>query len=373
MSKKTISFVLALALGISSVGSVAFADPYSDKAALEQQLQEDANSYKTAQEKVDEIEAAIQAINSQMEDLNSDIEKLNVQIDETQGRLDESNQKVEKTKGDIEEENDLFNKRMRSMYINGINSYVEVLLESKGFSDFLSRLTNVATIIKYDNDVIGNLTDLKASLEAEKAKIEDEKATLDALQQENNEKAALLEDKKEEHSAALAVAEENRDLYQAAQDQTQAQIDETMRLISAMTAGSTTTSRPSRGDSGTSSLPAPSSSGIVATAQQYIGCPYQWGGNGPNVFDCSGLTKYVYAQCGISIPRTAAAQMSAGSYVSDADRQPGDLVFFGSGGNIYHVGIYVGNNSYLHAPQDNETVKISTLQYRSDYAGARRY
>ena len=176
MSKKTISFVLALALGISSVGSVAFADPYSDKAALEQQLQEDANSYKTAQEKVDEIEAAIQAINSQMEDLNSDIEKLNVQIDETQGRLDESNQKVEKTKGDIEEENDLFNKRMRSMYINGINSYVEVLLESKGFSDFLSRLTNVATIIKYDNDVIGNLTDLKASLEAEKAKIEDEKA-----------------------------------------------------------------------------------------------------------------------------------------------------------------------------------------------------
>lgn len=369
MSKKTISFVLALALGISSVGSVAFADPYSDKAALEQQLQEDANSYKTAQEKVDEIEAAIQAINSQMEDLNSDIEKLNVQIDETQGRLDESNQKVEKTKGDIEEENDLFNKRMRSMYINGINSYVEVLLESKGFSDFLSRLTNVATIIKYDNDVIGNLTDLKASLEAEKAKIEDEKATLEALQQENNEKAALLEDKKEEHSAALAVAEENRDLYQAAQDQTQAQIDEAMRQITAMTAGSTT-SRPSRGDSGTSS---PSSSGIVATAQQYIGVPYVWGGTSPSGFDCSGLTQYVYARCGISIPRVANDQMNAGSYVDRGSLQPGDLVFFGSGGYAYHVGIYVGKNSYLHAPQDNETVKISPMQYRSDYIGGRRY
>ncbi|HAK42146.1 MAG TPA: glycoside hydrolase, partial [Clostridium sp.] len=53
--------------------------------------------------------------------------------------------------------------------------------------------------------------------------------------------------------------------------------------------------------------------------------------------------------------------------------EPGDLVFFGSAGNIYHVGIYVGNNSYLHAPQDNEVVKISPLNTRGDYAGARRY
>ncbi len=154
----------------------------------------------------------------------------------------------------------------------------------------------------------------------------------------------------------------------------EAQLEETKRQITQYVSnGSTSSNRPSRGGSGDSNVIAPpnaSGSSIVGYAYKFLGVPYQWGGNGPNTFDCSGLTRYVYAANGINLPRVAQDQMNKGTPVSNP--QPGDLVFFGSGGYAYHVGIYVGNNSYLHAPQDNEVVKISPMS-RHDYIGARRY
>ncbi|MEG1257066.1 NlpC/P60 family protein [Clostridium sp.] len=374
MNKKRISLVLALALSITCIGTNVLADPYSDKSTYEQKLEENKNSYKSAQEKVDEIEASIRSVNSQMEDITIDIEELNTEIHKVEGRIEESNKKVQATESDIEEENGLFSKRMRSMYINGMDSYVEVLLDSEGLSDFLERLNNVTTIINYDKEVVSSLLDKKQVLVDEKIVIEEEKSKLDALQDENNEKLAQLEKKKVEHKAAMEVAEANRDLFDTAMKESQAQLDETLRQINESLASSESTSRPSRGDSDSSvSLP-PNASGssIVGYAMNFLGVPYQYGGNGPNTFDCSGLTKYVYAACGKSLPRTAQSQMNAGSYVSRDQLQPGDLVFFGSGGEAYHVGIYVGNGSYLHAPQDNEVVKIAPMP-SYNYLSGRRY
>ncbi len=128
-----------------------------------------------------------------------------------------------------------------------------------------------------------------------------------------------------------------------------------------------------------SSYVAPATSGkggaIVATAQKYLGVPYVWGGTSPRGFDCSGLVQYVCRQNGISLPRTAASQRNAGRYVSRADLQPGDLVFFKSGGRISHVGIYIGGGNMIHAPQTGDVVKVSSINstYRvNGYAGAVR-
>src|SRR5207249_8329408 len=86
----------------------------------------------------------------------------------------------------------------------------------------------------------------------------------------------------------------------------------------------------STGDTG--NIPAPPSSTIggqaVAIAEQYLGVPYVWGGASPSGFDCSGLTMYVYAQLGVSLPHNAAAQYSVLPHVSESDLEPGDLVFF---------------------------------------------
>ena len=114
---------------------------------------------------------------------------------------------------------------------------------------------------------------------------------------------------------------------------------------------------------------------LVNTAKKYLGVPYVWGGTSPKGFDCSGLVQYVCRQNGISVPRVAASQKGAGTPVSRANLQPGDLVFFGNGGRISHVGIYVGNGNMIHAPQTGDVVKISSINstYRvARYAGAVR-
>ena len=114
-----------------------------------------------------------------------------------------------------------------------------------------------------------------------------------------------------------------------------------------------------------------SSNAIVAYASNFLGTPYAWGGNGPSTFDCSGFVKYVYAHFGVSLSRTTTTQINEGSYVPRSNLQAGDLIFFGEPSNPHHVGIYVGNNSYIHAPNTGDVVKISALT-RSDYLTARR-
>jgi cell wall-associated NlpC family hydrolase len=129
----------------------------------------------------------------------------------------------------------------------------------------------------------------------------------------------------------------------------------------------------------TSATPPGSSLGAqaVQVALQYQGIPYVWGGATPQSgFDCSGLTRYVYAQLGIRLTHYAAAQWHEGTPVAPKDVRPGDLVFFepkldGPG----HVGIYLGGGYFLHAPHSGDVVKITSFadqHYASMYMGAER-
>ena len=112
--------------------------------------------------------------------------------------------------------------------------------------------------------------------------------------------------------------------------------------------------------------------GVVGIAMRYLGVPYVWGGSSPSGFDCSGFVAYVYAQVGVSLPHYSGAQYGYGVPVSRSDLEPGDLVFFDGLG---HVGIYVGNGQFIHAPHTGDVVKISSLDeswYAATYDGARR-
>ena len=103
-----------------------------------------------------------------------------------------------------------------------------------------------------------------------------------------------------------------------------------------------------------------------------MGKPYRWGATGPNSFDCSGLMQYAFKNgAGISLPRVSRDQANVGKKVSKAELQPGDLVFFAKGGRIHHVGMYLGNDQYIHAPQTGDVVKISKLSSRTLYTARR--
>ena len=103
-----------------------------------------------------------------------------------------------------------------------------------------------------------------------------------------------------------------------------------------------------------------------------LGKSYVWGAAGPDHFDCSGLTMYAYAAAGVSLSHFTGAQWNEGRHVPESDLQPGDLVFFEK--TLGHMGMYIGNGQFIHAPHTGDVVKISALSgyYQDEYAGAVR-
>jgi cell wall-associated NlpC family hydrolase len=95
---------------------------------------------------------------------------------------------------------------------------------------------------------------------------------------------------------------------------------------------------------------------VVHIAASKKGTPYRYGAAGPRAFDCSGFTRWVYSKVGRHLPRTSSAQSRAARHVKKSNRHRGDLVFFKSGGHVYHVGIYAGKGRVWHAPRSGERV-----------------
>jgi cell wall-associated NlpC family hydrolase len=116
---------------------------------------------------------------------------------------------------------------------------------------------------------------------------------------------------------------------------------------------------------------------VLEAAETRIGAPYRYGGSGPEAFDCSGLVAYAHRQAGIAVPRTAAEQFSKATPVKRRELRPGDLVFFRlSGRDVGHVGIYAGDDRFVHAPQSGGHVRLASLEdewYRQRFVGAGRF
>ena len=192
----------------------------------------------------------------------------------------------------------------------------------------------------------------------------------------------LLKKQKRQITAQQAAAAAQRDRAQQAVDREKSylanlnasirkMIDEQQAAAAAAAAASATAA--GSGTAPPSNLPNPPASTLggqaVAIAERYLGVPYVWGGASPSGFDCSGLTMYVYAQLGVSLPHNAAAQYSGLPHVSESDLQPGDLVFFDG---LNHVGIYIGGGSIIHAPHTGTVVQISSLSGGGSFYGAAR-
>ena len=119
---------------------------------------------------------------------------------------------------------------------------------------------------------------------------------------------------------------------------------------------------------------------VIAYAKTLLGKPYVWGAQGPNSFDCSGFTYYVFKnKAGIVLPRTSSAQSKYGTYVSKSNLKAGDLVFFDTNGandgNVSHVGMYIGNGQMIHASYGQKKIVIANFNdsyYQKANVNARR-
>ena len=109
---------------------------------------------------------------------------------------------------------------------------------------------------------------------------------------------------------------------------------------------------------------------VLQEAASHHGAPYQYGAAGPNTFDCSGFTMYVFGRFGVSLPHNAASQYGQTHHVSNAAKRPGDLIFFEGSGGIYHVGIYDGGSQMWAATHSGDVVRLESI-YEAPYVVGR--
>lgn len=365
MKGRMISTIITLSL-VLAVSSTTLADPLSDQLKNQQsQLQQNKNSLKQTQDQREELEIKVEMLDDQIQKAITQIDATKRQIVKTQDDIKIAENDLNKAEQDIQEEQQLFNKRMRAMYINGVDSYLDVILSSKNVSDLLSRVESVRKIIQYDKKIVKNLNDKKDVIHKKKDALAVQNTKLLTLKADNEHKLAKLSDSKKEQNKLLADIKKQEILFASKIKQSQTLISATKKRIEEIRK-KVPKYNPSRG-----AAPLTSNS-LIAYASNFLGTNYVWGGTSPNPgFDCSGFVQYVYGHFGVSLGRTTYDQVTEGSSVSRDQLQPGDLVFFGSSSAPHHVGIYVGEGMYIHAPRTGDVIKISELD-RPDYCGARR-
>lgn len=138
----------------------------------------------------------------------------------------------------------------------------------------------------------------------------------------------------------------------------------TTKSTTTKTKSSTSTSKAAVSQAPTSikrSSTTASSANITAYALTFLGVPYVWGGTTPSGFDCSGYVQYVYSHFGINVGRTTYTQQYAGTKISVASAQAGDLYFWGSYGSAYHVAIALGGGQYVMAPAPGQVVRTGSV------------
>ncbi len=291
---------------------------------------------------INEIEEQIEHLDNTIQNDMIKIEQLNKDIEVKKAEISETEKDIEETEQELRDAQEAFDARVKGIYISGgmqtgTMAYIETILSSRSITDIFERVELIKKIIQSDQRIMQGVKDKQVELDSKKKSLEDgekaledSKATVDKELQEMN--SAKLEQQK-------ILAEQQALLTQ------QPSLMFAKQSIPANFTFSNDTSAKAKD--------------IITEAQKYLGIPYVWGGTSPSGFDCSGLTQYVYAKYGVSLPRVAEDQQRAGLQVPITQMKPGDLVFWGY--PAHHVGIYIGNGLYLHAPHTGDVVKISQL------------
>ncbi|MFD4566716.1 NlpC/P60 family protein [Streptomyces sp. NPDC058467] len=193
---------------------------------------------------------------------------------------------------------------------------------------------------------------LKMSKADVQRKLSEARELLSELTAEEKARLAAIEKKKQEAAERKAAELAQQQAASAAKKAAQE---------SSPSPGTTTGSSGSTGSTATDSSYATKAAKALAFARAQVGKPYVWGATGPDSYDCSGFTQAAWKAAGVTLPRVTYDQVNAGTTVSLADAQPGDLVFFYD--DVSHVGLYIGNGMMIHAPKPGAYVREESIYY----------
>ena len=427
MNKRILWIAMSLVMIFTNVVNVS-ASPISDAK----------NKKKDAEKKLNAINEDIEDIEDQKEDLEQEAEEYEQQLVDLLVTIQIINHDIENKEDEIEtakaeyevalakqeKQQWAMNKRIKYMYEKGDMNYMQILLESKKFSDAVNKSTYSEKLYAYDRYQLYLYEQTKEEvIEKQKALDEDmaelEEIKLDAVSQEEElqllvdeysenienfdeqlsgakEKASQYKEQIQKQSEQIKAleAEEQRKALEAAkkkaEEEAKRKAEEEARRKAEEEArareeeesgqseessdngdnnddnndeGNSSGSESSDGGSSGGSSSGGSAKGqeIANFACQFVGNPYVPGGTSlTEGADCSGFTMAVYNNFGLSLPRSSYAQAGYGREVSYSEAQPGDIIYYGG-----HVGIYIGNGLIVHASTQATGIKISNALYRS--------
>ena len=297
-------------------------------------------------------------------------------IDQVQAQLDKLNQQAANA-------NEAYNaaqtaQQQLQAQISQINS--QMTQEQQGIRDAQSRLGSVAAEQYRDGGVLSDPT-LQLLTQSDPGTALSNAGTLDLAQQKNadaihalTQTKAMLAAQAKEAATKMGLLDKSVQDAAAQKKSFDADVAKAKSLLSslqaaqrqALAARQAAHSSSGSGGGASSSYVIPNVSGragaAVAFARAQLGKPYVFGATGPGAYDCSGLTQAAWRAAGVSIPRTATAQMQGLRYVPASAAQPGDLVFFyGNSSYVNHVGLYIGGGLVIHAPNPSSTVSIAPV------------
>ena len=359
---KSIRVLCALLLGgLGVVGPGALTN--SAAAPSEAELQ-------AAEERLMELEREFElvverynAINEELDGLRADISGAELVVDRLERQMAGREDKAEEL--------------AQEMYKSGPIGGMEAVLSSDSLAEMDARIAYVEKTEEMNTEVFERLS-------ADRSILEDELEQLEEARAEAAEKEAELAELTEEIEAKVAsqedeIAELNEAIERAERREAarEAAAEEAAEEAAAEEAAEEAAAEEASGGSGGGSAPVPSTppapnSGAqtaVNAALSQVGKPYVWGAEGPDSYDCSGLTLWAWAHAGVSLPHNSGMQYDATARVDQGDWQPGDLLFFGS--PIHHVAMYIGGGRMVEAPYSGSQVRVVSA-YRSDYVGAGR-
>ena len=313
------------------------------------------------------LDAAAQLANSRYEAANQGLQQV-------ERKLGVNRQALGVARGNLGRAQRALAQRLYAIYTNQEEqSSLAVILGARSLDDLIARIETANSVSKQDASLIQQVVSFQHQVVHHRALLRAERARQHRLVEVRAAARNRIQGRVAAERRLYSSARSQLQSMIAQQQAAQAQAAQQARAAAQAQAAAPTGSF-GVGDPTNAAVPPGRYSGVVGIAMRYLGTPYLWGGASPSGFDCSGFVMYVFAQVGISLPHYTVAQYNYGDSVSvsRSQLQPGDLVFFAGLG---HVGIYVGNGQFIHAPHTGDVVKIDSLSegwYSSEYDGAKR-